>query len=150
MGDPRIWQPDHTCNPFLLETVAVLVVGSNKVLFKFRIPDDNIGVITNVAITIASANKATGRIVILEGDTDQQVQGNMKMTGALQQAYEYADGIVWFDGFALFTGARPCRIILQPGTRYRVAMVGTLGFTCPISLNGYTFPILTYEEKQNA
>jgi hypothetical protein len=153
MSDKRIWQPDETCNYFLLESSCTNI---NFPIFRFRVPDGEMGVIASVSsggTQFTNIAKDNSRIIIKPGKSDNASFplndfDCMQIYGSLMNVEENVvvggggilrnvPGIIISAGTI---GTRPCRIVLRAGTPYEVIVTGNGGTQIECSLFGWTFP----------
>jgi hypothetical protein len=148
MQDKRIWFPDETCLPFILEAAHSNL---NTPVFWFTVPKGQVAVFTSIT-TGASGfywKKKEQRIIFLRGFRNEHIDGVLAATevnthGALVNVRESIDGIVVNDNIAGFifteySQTRPIRLVLENGD-YTVFQGGILGAIFSLCFSGYCFP----------
>lgn len=140
--DNRIWEPDNTCIPFLLENSRI---GTSSVsIFRFRLPSNYKGVIASIttsrSVAEAKVNHRFG-LTKVRNQASINVGDILKNTGGLPQAEEIfasSDN----PGFApIGTGpvTRPCRVLLDEGESYEFWYSGGV-VDFGVSLFGWIYP----------
>ena len=149
MSDRRVWTPDETCEPFLLESAAQNV---NIPVLEWRVPSHNEAVIASLMTNenaFAGLRKRDFRLTIERG---KKVSSGVippgegiKTTGGLSDVIEWEIGAPDknIPGFVIFMGGsgnRPCRVILPSGP-YQLWFRGLTGQVVTVSMFGWTYPV---------
>ena len=143
--DPRVWEPDDSCSPFLFESG---VAAADLIMGRFTVPRNTLAVIASIATqTSTQVQKSIQRIVIVKGRVDDKTNTDNQVNprGALLNVEELDGTPLGVNvgtnriGFMLTQGGivRPCRIQLGDGD-YEVLHIGTNGLTF-LSLFGWLF-----------
>lgn len=151
--DKRVWQPDNTCQPFILSASATINAPGNSLLAKFKVPANHVGVITRIHNSLFIA--ATGLPLSVNKDIttlriSKAMNDSANLTGfdpspisthgALQNVQEcnpIAPGIV----IANLMDTE-CRIVLEDGS-YVLFNVVTQAITASrltVLISGFTYP----------
>lgn len=133
--DPRIWNPDETCDPLLLSCHHNRPVGQPVLLQagSFRIPAGKLGVLRYLTIGgIAIHPKATNTWWITQ-NTDRLSINSPAVTGAMLDAEEYVEGKVVTKGFTngkgIGRGREICFLLSERWELWRLAAtLQPLGF----------------------
>lgn len=141
--DKRIWYPDESCSPFLVETIHNTL---DARVLGFTTPQNRYGVISDFDFhgDTSFLLKSQNRIYIAEGNKPVVPAGTyqgMKTSGALLNVFENSGGNN-VDGIAvalLGASRRSCRILLNPGMEYSVFVVGLVAQAMFCSISGWTF-----------
>jgi len=145
MTDTRIWNPDETCLPFILEQVITNV---NCPIFRYRVPDNHTQVITAISVGGAQfgpIEKFENRIIVkrqkatnfaLSNDTGIIIHGALTNVEELDDIQRNISGLI-ISGAS--QSVRPCRILLGDGY-YEWFSTGTVSVVIELSITGYVFP----------
>ncbi len=148
MGDRRIWYPDETCEPFLINTSHQSQPAPIVRVCSFRVPDNNIAVITNINASIGFAglfDKLDDHFILTR--TIQQFpnvsdERSIPLHGSLLAVEEYSsNNTAPCSGLIVpyFGNDFKSRIVLEDGY-YQLNRRSTNLASFFIVLNGYTFP----------
>lgn len=155
----RIWEPDESCLPFLLEACVIDAVIPRNAMIGFSVPQQHMAVIASITSYFDSAGsilKSVGGLqlskirtsgVLAPGALTVTDLGQIALHGNLANVVQsggaapFVDtpGIMQFPPLGATVG-RPCRIPLTSGD-YTLTANGALGTASHyLSLFGWTYP----------
>lgn len=150
--DRRIWKPDETCSPFLVEAMGLTSPATNGVFITFTVPQNCRAVIQR-AVTCCGVggtgnSKTSANVRIFPGNQNPGVAvdpasvNSLPLHGSLGEVRELV-GAVNVPGLIAPSDKldRECRIVLDPGpwTVWSGGSQPTTNNTY-VSLFGWTFP----------